>query len=88
MAVLGAAARLEGDDALDLDLVTVVLQAHLMGELQQLLEAIVTCAQHLDEVVVAERLALLEHDAASARQNVLVGRGSLRERCVGDSHAA
>ena len=70
MAVLRAPARLEADDALDLDLVTVVAKAHVVGQLQQLLESVVAGAQHLDEVVVAERLPVLEHLHPGARQDV------------------
>ena len=70
MAVLGATAGLQADDALDLDLGAAPAHPHLVGQRQQFVEPVVGQLQHLQHLVLAQPLAALEHLLAGHRQNV------------------
>ena len=70
MAVLRAAARLEADDALDLDLGSAPAHAHFMGQRQQLVEAIVGQPQNLQQLFLGQALSALEHPLAGQFQDV------------------
>ena len=61
VAVLGAAAGLEADDALDLHLGAAVAHAHLVGELQQLGQALVRQPQAGQRLLLGQADAALEH---------------------------
>ena len=63
VAVLGAAAGLQRDDALDLDLGAAPAHPHLVGEREQLVErgAVVGQPQHLEHLRLVEADAPLEH---------------------------
>ena len=69
--VLGAAAGLEADDALDLDLRSAPAHPDLVGQRQQLVEPIVGQPQHGEHLVLVEALAPLQHLlTGSARMSV------------------
>ena len=70
VAVLGAAAGLEADDPLDLDLRAAVLHPYVVGELEQLGDRVVGEPQHLDQLVVRQALAVVEDLGAGALQDV------------------
>src|SRR5699024_8809933 len=70
VAVLGAAARLEGDDALDLHLFTAPAQADLVGEVEELGQALVVKLEDLEELGLGEAFALLEGDVTGAGEDV------------------
>ncbi len=70
VAVLGAAAGLEADDALDLDLGAAPAHPHLVGQRQQLLEPVVGQLQHLQDLVLVEPVAALEHLLPGQTQHV------------------
>ena len=70
VAVLGAAAGLEADDPLDLDLGAAVLHPDLVGKVEQLGDLVVGQLQHLDELVVRQALAAVEDLAAGSLEDV------------------
>src|SRR5699024_5645027 len=59
--VLGAAAGLEGDDALDLDLLAAPLQADLVGEGEEFVDAVVVEPEHGERLGVVEAFTPSEH---------------------------
>ena len=70
VAVLGAAAGLHRDDALDLDLGAAPAQPHLVGEGQQVGQVVVGQAQHLEHLRLVEPAALVEHLRPGGREDV------------------
>ena len=70
VAVLGAAAGLEADDALDLDVGPAPRHPHLVREREQLVEPVVGQLQHPQRLVLVQALAALQYLLASLRQNV------------------
>jgi hypothetical protein len=60
VAVLGAAARFEADDALDLDVRPHEPHPHLVRDGEQLVELVVTGLQDLHDLVIGQPLAALE----------------------------
>jgi len=70
VAVLGAAAGLEADDALDLDLGAAPLHAHLVGQRQEFLEPLVGQLEHCEHLLLGETLAALEHLLSSHTDHV------------------
>ena len=70
VAVLRAAARLQADDALDLDLRSAPAHAHFMGQRQQLVKAIVGQPQNGQHLVLGQTLSALEHLLAGQFQDV------------------
>ena len=70
MAVLGAAAGLEADDALDLDLGAAPLHPHLVGEREQLVQALVGQRAALERLLLGQALAALEHLLTGDGQDV------------------
>ena len=71
MAVLGAAAGLAGNDALDLDLVAAVAEPHLMGEVGEPAEIEVGERLELLGLVHREPPALLEEPPLGVLQQPL-----------------
>lgn len=87
MAVLGAATRLEADDALDLDLGATPLHPDLVRECEQLLEALIGKLEHAQDLILRQAHPLLEHLLTGGSQYVAIriARGG----CFGClSHAA
>ncbi len=80
MAVLGAAAGLEADDALDLDLGTTPFHPDLVRQGQQVLEAVVGKLQDLQHLIAVQTLPTVQHLLAGQAQNVLDVQGGLRHR--------
>ena len=70
MTVLGAAAGLEADDALDLDLGPAPAHPHIVGQRQQFLEPVVGQLQHFQDLVAGQSFATLENLFASLIQDV------------------
>ena len=70
MAVLGAAAGLEADDALDLDLGAAPAHPDLVGERQQVVEPVVGQLQDGQHLVLVQALTAFEHLLASLDQDV------------------
>ena len=77
VAVLGAAAGLQADDALDLDLGPAVAHPHLVGELQQLGQPFVAEPQADQRLLLAESDAPLEHLLAGYGEDVGHGGGAV-----------
>jgi hypothetical protein len=61
VAVLGAAAGLQADDALDLDLRTAPLHPHLVREPEEFLQTVVTELEHLGQLLLIQADTLLEY---------------------------
>ena len=70
VAVLGAAAGLQADDPLDLDLGAAVRHPHGVGELEQIGHPVVRQPQDLDQLVVRQALSTVENLCAGALQDV------------------
>ena len=70
MAVLGAAAGLQADDALDLDLGPAPRHPHLVGQRQKFVEPVVGQLEHSEHLVLGQALAPLEHLLAGLGQDV------------------
>ena len=70
VAVLGAAAGLEADDALDLDVGSAPRHPDLVGKRQQFVEPVVGQLQHLQRLILVEAFAALQYLVACLRQNV------------------
>jgi hypothetical protein len=70
VAILRAAARLQADDALDLDVGSAPRHPHLMRQRQQFVEPIVGQLQHPQCLLLVQALAALQYLLASLRQNV------------------
>ena len=66
VAVLRAAAGLQRDDALDLDLGAAPPHPHLVGEREQVRQPVVAGAQHLEDLLLGQPLAAVEHLLARA----------------------
>ena len=81
MAVLRAAAGLERDDALDLDLRSAPPHPDVVGDLQQFGEALVGKPQHLEHLVAIQGLSAFEN--LGARDVEDVGRRRARRRLRG-----
>ena len=77
VAVLGAAAGLERDDALDLDLGPAPLHAYVVRELEQVGQQLVGRGEHGEDLLLAEPLAALEDLLAQVRQLARVVEGRL-----------
>lgn len=75
MAVLGAAAGLEADDALDLDLGAAPLHPHVVREGEQVLEAVVGKLQDFEHLALVQRFAALENLLTREGENVCLYRG-------------
>jgi len=73
VAVLGAAAGLQGDDALDLDLRPAVAHAHLVGERQRLGQAVARELQDGQDLLLRQALPALEHLLAGHGEDVPAG---------------
>ena len=70
MAVLGAAAGLEADDALDLDVGPAPGHPDLVGQRKQLVEPVVGQLQHAQGLLLVEALAALQDLLAGQREDV------------------
>ena len=70
VAVLGAAARLQRDDALDLDLRAAPAHPDLVRQLQQGGQRLVGQPQDLDQLLLVEASTLLEHLGAGDGQDL------------------
>ncbi len=81
VAVLGTAAGLEGDDALDLHLLAAPAQAHLVGEVEQLGQVGVVEFEDLEQLGLGEALALVEGGLAGAGEDVGGHAAPCVERC-------
>jgi hypothetical protein len=85
MAVLGATARLEADDALDLDLRSTPLHTHIVGESQQVFEPVVVESEYVEHLAFGQAnssfenlLARLVEDVDRRRGRANRGRGHRR----------
>ena len=72
MAVLWAAASLQRDNAFNLDLFAAPLQAHLMSQCQQILDAVVIEVQNCQGLLIVQPLTAAEHLFSGEFQNVLL----------------
>src|SRR5439155_15514512 len=65
-----AAAGLERDDPLHLDLVAAPAHPHLVGKIQQLVHPLIRKPQRLQRLVFTQTDAVLEHLTTGGRENV------------------
>ena len=72
VAILWAAASLQRDNAFNLDLFAAPLQAHLMSQRQQILDAVVVEVENRQGLLVVQPLSADEHLFAGEFQNVLL----------------
>ena len=77
VAVLRAAAGLDRDDPLDLDLRAAPAHAHLVREREHLVDAVVGQPQHLEDLLLGEADALVQHLLASHGEDVRSCHGSI-----------
>ena len=70
VAVLGAAAGLDRDDALDLDIRAAPAHTYLVGELEQLGDVVVGKREDVQHLVLVKASTVLEHLGTSGREEV------------------